>query len=196
MEYFDLDHTPLDEALHLAREGVRLEPANQLSLIALAQAHFLRNELDLALNEIEVALALQPESLLFMDTIGYMLMLLGEWDRGEQLLRTSIRLNPFYRIYTRYGLWLNAFRQQDYKRALEETEWIAEIGTFWGPLARAATLGQMARPGNAHEEIGRLQVLKPNFTERAHLLIGHYIKFPDITEQLIEGLSVAGLDFD
>jgi len=196
MEYFDLDHTPLDEALHLAREGVRLEPGNQLSLIALAQAHFLRNELDLALNEIEVALALQPESLLFMDTIGYMLMLLGEWDRGEQLLQTSIRLNPFYRIYTRYGLWLNAFRQQDYKRALEETEWIAEIGTFWGPLARAATLGQMARPGNAHEEIGRLQVLKPNFTERAHLLIGHYIKFPDITEQLIEGLSVAGLDFD
>jgi hypothetical protein len=111
-------------------------------------------------------------------------------------VRKSIRLNPFYRVYARYGLWLNAFRQQDYKRALEETEWIAEIGSFWGPLARAATLGQIARPGKGHEEVRRLLVLKPNFTERARLLIGHYIKFPDITERVIEGLSVAGLHID
>ncbi len=196
MEYFALDHTPLDEALHLAREGVRLEPGNQLSLIALAQVHFLRNDLVLAFNEIEAALALQPESLMFIDTIGYMLILLGEWDRGEQLVQKAIRLNPFYRIYTRYGLWLNAFRQQDYTRALEETEWITEIGSFWGPLARAATLGQMGLPEKGQEEVSRLLALKPNITERGRLLIGHYIKFPDITERLIEGLSVAGLDID
>jgi TolB-like protein len=196
MEYFDLDHTPLDEALHLAREGVLLEPGNQLSHLALARAHLLQKELNQALNNVETALALQPESLLFMDAIGYMLLLLGEWDRGEQLVRKSIRLNPFYRIYARYGLWLNAFRQQEYSRALEETEWIAEIGTFWGPLARAATLGQMALPERGHEEVSRLLALKPNFTERGRLLIGHYIRFPDITERLIEGLSVAGLDID
>ena len=196
LEFFDLDHTLMDEALHLAREGALLEPGNQLSHLALARAHFLQNELDQALNDVETALALQPESLLFMDSIGYMLLLLGEWDRGEQLVRKSIRLNPFYRVYARYGLWLNAFRQQDYKRALQETEWLAEIGTFWGPLARAATLGQMARPGKGHEEVRRLLAHKPNFTERARLLIGHYIKFPDITERVIEGLSVAGLDID
>ena len=196
MEHFDLDHTPLDEALHLAREGALREPCNQLSLLALARAHFLQNELDQALNDVEAALALQPESLLFMDGIGYLLILLGEWDRGEQLVRKSIRLNPFFRKYACYGLWLNAFRQQDYARALEETECIAEIATFWGPLARAATLGQMARPEKGHKEVQRLLAHKPNFTERGRLLIGHYIKFPDITERLIEGLSVAGLDID
>ena len=35
----------------------------------------------------------------------------------------------------------------------------------------------------------RRLVLKPNFSERGRLLIGHYIKFPDITERLTEGLN-------
>ena len=195
-EYFDLDHTPMDEALHLAHVGIQLEPGNQLSRLALARGHFLNNQMDQALSDVETALALQPESLLFMDGIGYLMVLLGEWDRGEQLVRKAIRLNPYYRLYARYGLWLNAFRQQDYKRALEETEWIAEIGDFWGPLARAATLGQMGCPENAFEEVQRLLVLKPNFAERGRLLIAHAVKFPEIAERLIEGLSVAGLDID
>ena len=195
-EYFDLDHTPLDEALSMARKGVLLAPDNQFSHYALARAHFLKNELEQALNDVERSLALQPESLLFMDTIGYKLILLGEWDRGEQLVRKAIRLNPFYRAYARYGLWLNAFRQQEYTRALEETEWIADIGTFWGPLARAATLGQMACPEEAYEEVQRLLVFKPNFAERGRFLIGHAVKFPEIAERLIEGLSLAGMDID
>ena len=195
-EYFDLNQTPLNEALHLAREGAMLTPGYQLGHLALARAHFLQNDLKQALSDVEAALALQPESLLFMDAIGYMLVLLGEWDRGEQLVQKAIRLNPFYRVYARYAIWLNAFRQQEYTRALEETEWIADIGTFWGPLARAATLGQMACPEKAYEEVQRLLVFKPNFTERGRLLIGHAIKFPEIAERVIEGLSVAGLDID
>jgi len=196
MEYFELDQTPLDQALHLAREGALLEPDNQLSFIALARVHFLLNELDQALKDVKSALALQPESLLFMDIIGYQLILLGEWDQGEQLVRKSISLNPFYRIHVRYGLWINAFRQQDYTRALEESEWIAEIASFWGPLARAATLGQMALPEKGQEEVSRLLAHKPDFAERGRLLIGHFIRFPDITERVIEGLSVAGLNID
>jgi adenylate cyclase len=196
LEFFDPNHTPLNEALHLAREGTLLTPGNQLSHLALARAHFLQNELKLALNNVETALALQPESLLFMDAMGYMLVLLGEWDRGEQLIQKATRVNPYYRLYARYGLWLNAFRQQEYTRALGETEWIAEIGTFWGPLARAATLGQLAYPEKGQEEVQRLLILKPDFTERGRALIGHAIKFPEIAEQVIEGLSLAGLDID
>jgi hypothetical protein len=54
----------------------------------------------------------------------------------------------------------------------------------------------MGLPEKGQEEVSRLLALKPNITERGRLLIGHYIRFPDITERLIEGLSVAGLDID
>jgi len=38
--------------------------------------------------------------------------------------------------------------------------------------------------------------MKPNFRERGRLLIGHYVKFPEIVDQLVEGLAVAGLTID
>jgi hypothetical protein len=54
----------------------------------------------------------------------------------------------------------------------------------------------MGYPEKAFEEVQRLLVLKPDFAERGRLLIGHAVKFPEISERLIEGLSLAGLDID
>jgi len=196
LEFLDLELTPLDEAVHLAREGALILPNNQFSRLVLARGHILENQLDLALSEVEAALALRPESLLFMDTIGYLLLLLGEWDRGEQLVREAIRQNPFYAVYARYGLWLNAIRQQDYARALEETEITIEIGDFWGPLSRAVTLGLLGRSAEGRDVVQQLLLLKPNFQEHGRLLIGHYVKFPEIVDQLVEGLALSGLTID
>jgi len=195
-EFLEPDRTPLNEAVHMAREGVLILPNNQFSRLVLARGHMLENQLDLALSEVKAALALRPESLLFMDAIGYLLLLLGEWDQGEQLVREAIRQNPFYAVYARYGLWLNAIRQQDYARALEQTEITIEIGDFWGPLSRAATLGLLGRPAEGRDAVQQLLLMKPNFQQRGLLLIGHYVKFPEIVDQLIEGLAIAGLTID
>jgi len=195
-EFLDLELTPLDEAVHLAWEGVLTLPNSQFSRLALARGHMLKDELDLARSEVEAALAIHPESLLFMDFTGYMLLLLGDWERGEQLVHKAIALNPFYRVFTRYGLWLNAIRQQDYAKALEESEWTADIGDFWGPLARATALGLLGRSAEGRDAVHQLLLLKPNFQQRGRVLIGHYVKFPEILEQLVEGLSLAGLNLD
>jgi hypothetical protein len=93
-------------------------------------------------------------------------------------------------------LWLNAIRRQDYERALEETEITIEIGDFWGPLSRAATLGLLGRSAEGRDVVQPLLLLKPNFQERGRLLIGHYVKFPEIVDQLVEGLAIAGLTID
>lgn len=196
LEFMDPDLTPLDEAVQMAREGARILPNNQFSRLVLARGHMLQNQLDLALSEVEAALALRPESLLFMDTIGYMLVLLGEWDRGEQLICKASRLNPFYRVLTRSAFWLNAIRQQDYAKAQEESKWFADNAGFWGPLARAATLGLLGRPAEGREAVHQLLLLNPNFQQRGRLLIGHSVKFPEIVDQLVEGLAVAGLNID
>lgn len=196
LEFINPDLTPLDEAAHMAREGALILPNNQFSRLVLARGHMLQNQLDLALSEVEAALALRPESLLFMDLIGYMLVFLGEWDRGEQLICKATRLNPFYRVLTRSALWLNAIRQQDYTKALEESEWFADNIGFWGPLVRAATLGLLGRPAEGREAIHQLLLLNPNFKQRGRLLIGHSVKFPELADQIIEGLELAGLAID
>jgi len=193
LEFFDPERTPLSEALRMAQEGALVLPDSQLSRLALVRTHLLANDLEMALSELETAHALHPESLLFMDVIGYGLLLVGQWERGEQLVRRAIRQNPFHRVYTRFGTWLNCFRQQDYTGALEEAESLLGVGFFWDPLCRAATLGQLGRPGRGRRAVNELLSLKPDFPDRGRYLIGHYVKFPEITERVVEGLAVSGL---
>ena len=196
LEHFDLKQTPLEEAARLALEGNRLDPNSQMGYLALARVHMLKGNLDQARVEVDRALALHPESLLFIDAIGYLLIHLGDWDRGEELIRRSIRLNPFYRLYSRFGLWLNAFRQLDYAGALKQSEWLADIGSFWGPLCSTVTLENLGRAEEAGAGVQELMAYKPDFVQRGRVLIENYIKFPEISNQVIESLARAGLKVD
>jgi len=196
MEFFDVGQTPLEEAIALSREGARLEPGNQLSRIMLSRVHLLDGDLEAGLAEAEAALALNPDSLLFLDAIGYMMALLGDWQRGEELIRKAIRLNPYYRVFVRYATWLNAFRQGDLESALAETEWLLGVGYFWDPLIRAATLGALGREAECRAAIRELLALKPDFARRGRVLIGRFVKFPELQEKIIDALEAGGLAFD
>lgn len=193
MEFCDLQQTPLDEAVRLAREGARLEPNYQLSRVVLARAHLLDNDLAAGIAEAEAALGLNPDSLLFMDAIGYVLVLLGDWERGEQLVRKAIGLNPFYRVFCRYATWLEAFRRGDYETALEETTWLAGVADFWDPLSRAATLGQLGRRQECAAAVRELLEMKPDFPRHGRVLIRNYVKFPEIRKRIVQGLAAGGL---
>lgn len=192
-EFLDLNETPREEALDLAQQGVILEPNSQLNRLALAVLSMLNDDLDHALAEAESAFSLNPNSLLYMELIGYYLSLLGEWDRGIKLIKNASRLNPFYRVHTRYAMWANYFRLQDYASAWRELEHLIGTGDFWYPLARAATAGQLGRVVEGRNYVDELLVLKPNFPERGRVLIRHGIKFDNIAGRIHEGLERSGL---
>ena len=196
LEFFDLEQTPLEDALGLALEGTRLHPSNQFCRLVLARVLMIADDLDAAREEVFAAHALRPDSLLFMDVIGYLLTLLGEWDLGERLARNAIRRNPHHRQYVRYATWLNSFRQADYEAALNETGWLRGFGFFWDPISRAATLGQLDRAAQSKKAVAEVLALKPDFAARGRTLIHHYVKDPDMQGRLIEGLAVGGLLLD
>jgi len=193
LEFFNVEETPLEEAVAFAERGVRLDPANQRVRTALAFVRFFTNEIAAALAENERALALNPHSLFFMDNIGYLFTLLGEWERGPALIRKAIQLNPYYRHFVHYGLWLDWFRQEQYELAYLETFNLRTPWIFWEPLCRAATLGMLGRFEEGKQAIEAVLKLKPEFPTRARILIWHYIKFEDIVERVITGLRKVGL---
>jgi len=195
MEFMDIERTPQRKARELAREGVRLLPDNPFSRLMLSRVHLLDGKLEAGRAEAEAAYALNPDSLMFMDAIGYMLILLGDWDRGEELIQRAIELNPFYRLFVRSALWVNAFRQGHYEQALAEAERCAGVTYFWSPLCQAATLGQLGHPG-AGKAVNALLKMKPEFPVRGRVLIERYIKFPEISERIIASLSRAGLKLE
>ncbi len=193
LEFFNVEETPLEEAVAFAERGVRLEPANQRARTALAFVRFFSNEIPAALAELERALALNPNSLFFMDNIGYLFTLLGEWERGPALISKAIKLNPYYRHFVHYGLWLDWFRQEEYEQAYLETLNLRRQGIFWEPLCQAATFGMLGRLDEGKQAAEELLKLKPEFPTRGRVLINHYIKFEDIVERVITGLRKAGL---
>jgi len=185
---------PLEKAIEFAQMGVQICPDNQRALAVQALVRFFSNELASALIEIERAIKLNPNSLLVMDGLGYIMALCGEWERGTQLIKRVIRLNPLYRPVVHYALWADCLRRRDYVGAYLETMDFKRATIFWHPLAKAATLGLMGEPEKAKPFLKKLLEMKPDFSAKCRMLIGHYIKFDDITQRVVEGLRKAGLD--
>ena len=183
----------LGKALTLAETGVVLSPDSQRAHAVLAYVRMVSGDIEQALQEVERAIALNPNSYLLLDGLAYLLTLLGEWKRGTAMIRKIIRLNPYYLFSVHHALWLNWFRQGKYKEAYRETQNFKRPALFWEPLMKAATLGHLARIDEGKNNVDQLLELKPDFPERARILIGHYIKFDDIIESILSGLGKSGL---
>lgn len=67
---------------------------------------------------------------------------------------------------------------------------------FWYPLAKASTLGLLGRYEEGEAFVKKLLDLKPDFPEKGRALIGHYIKFKEIVESVIDGLNKVGLNIE
>jgi adenylate cyclase len=187
---------PLEKAIEFAEKGARIDPNNQRSVCTLALVRFCSNELSAAIEESYRALALNPNSLFILDGIGYIMTLSGEWERGPALIRKIIKLNPYYRPDAHYALWVDCLRQEDYEGAYMETMGLRRPAVFWYPLAKAATLGLLGRYEEGKQFVENLLKLKPDFSSRGRVLIKHYIKFEDIVERIIDGLSKVGLNIE
>ncbi len=191
MELAD-DDTPLAVALEFAQKGVRLEPADQRTRSILAYVHLLNDELAEGRREIEAALELNPHSLFFLDVIGYLLTLLGDWERGPVLSRKAVRLNPYHRRVAHAALWLDALRRKDYDSAYYEAKEYT-LGNFWGPLMRATALAYLGRMKKARTDVEQVLLIRPNFRQRGHWFITRYVKLEELVERITEGLQKAGL---
>ena len=185
---------PLEKAFEFAHTGMRLSPDDQRCRTMMAYIHLFRDDLQAGLAEAERALHLGPQTLFMLDGIGYLMTLLGAWERGPALIEKIIRLNPFYGNYVHYALWLNCLRQKNYAGAYQEALKLNRPALFWDHLARASTHGLLGNIEDGRQAAAHLLKLKPDFAARGRTLIGHYIKFEDIVEQVVEGLKAVSIE--
>ncbi len=186
----------LEKALAFAERGFALAPNNQRAVSILALVRMFADELPAARADIEKALALGSNSLFLLDGIGYLMTLLGEWEKGPDLIRKVIKLNPFYNSVVHYALWADRFRQEDYEGAYLETMGLRRPAVFWYWMVKAATLGLLGRDKEGKLFAENLLKLKPDFPSRGRTLIKRYIKFDEIVDRVVEGLNAAGLGMD
>jgi tetratricopeptide (TPR) repeat protein len=195
LELYDAD-TPLDEATAFAEKGLKFDPANQRIGVTMSYALLLKNDLSHGLVEAERTISLNPNSLIMMAELGYLLTLLGNWKRGPALIRKAIENNPYYDVVVHYPIWVDWIRREDYEKAYAETLHFRTPLLFWDPLIKAATLGLLGRIQEGKKAVENLLKLKPDFSNRGRVLIKHYIKFDGIYSRMIEGLNQVGLSIE
>jgi len=195
MELFDIE-TPLEEALAYAERGAKLDPANQRVRLILAYVLLFQNEFTAGLAEADRSLALNPNSLIILENIGYLMTLFGDWIRGPALIRKAIKLNPYYSTIVHYTLWVDWVRRGEYEQAYIETLNFRSPLLFWEPLMKAAVFGLLGKLAEGRKAVDALLTLKPDFPSRGRVLIGHYIKFEEIVERVVDGLTQAGLKWN
>ncbi len=183
-----------NKAVSYAEKGAKLAPDSQFARAVLAFVRLITNETSAAKKEVRLAYELHPDSVVLLDTIGYVMALSGEWEEGTELIKKAIRRNPYHLDYAHYALWANWIRQKDYEQAYQETMHLRSPQSFWEPLVRAATLGNLGRLEEGGNCVEDLLALKPDFPSRGRILIGRFVKFKSIAEPTVDGLKKCGLE--
>ena len=122
--------------------------------------------------------------------------MLGEWDRGPDLVRRALARNPQVIPVAHHALWLAQLRRGEVEEAYQAALDYRDPTFFLRALMRACCLGHLGRLEEARLEAAELFAKKPDFASRGHTLIGRLVKFPDLQQMVVEGLEKAGVAFE
>ncbi|MFG0285355.1 MAG: hypothetical protein ACF8R7_13130 [Phycisphaerales bacterium JB039] len=187
------DVIPIEDSIAAARRGAELAPLDVQSLVILAYVLLLGDELDEARAQADAALRVSSGSVFWLDAVGYLLTLSGDWERGPDMIRKAVQINPFPRRACYCGLWLDALRRRDPEEALDAARKSAPEAYFWSPLMQAVALVAAGRGDGASVPIQQLLEIRPDFPERGRWLIARYVKDKDLARRIEDALESAGL---
>ena len=182
-----------ERALEAAQRAVKTGPSNHLAYQNLAYAYFLRGEHGLCRNAAERALTLNSMDGSNVWFMGLMFAYMGDWDRGCALVERAMRLNPTYPGKYRYPMVANAYRNRDYRGALDEAQKINMPEVFYTPLFLAAASGQLEEKEIAQKALRDLLAVRPDIAEIARRNLGKWFQ-PELAADFVEGLVKAGLE--
>jgi serine/threonine protein kinase/tetratricopeptide (TPR) repeat protein len=190
---FNLQPDPLGRALAAARRALDVAPSNHLAHAALASVLFFHREFGAFRTAAERSLALNSMDGLTGAYLGFQIAYSGDWDRGCALAKRAIELNPNHPGWYWFPLFFNAYRQRDYRRALEIGLKV-NMPAFWRThFALAAAYGQLGEKESARNAVQDLLTIRPDFAVVARDELRKWWD-PQLIEHLIEGLRKAGLD--
>jgi hypothetical protein len=115
----------------------------------------------------------------------------GEWDRGVEITRGAMALNPHHPGWYHFTLFYDQYRKREYEKALETTKRISMPEFVWTHFATAAVCGRLGRREEACHAVEALRGLMPDYREGLRPLLKLWILDTDVVEQTMEGLAEA-----
>jgi len=183
----------LPRAVDYTRKALSLDPDCQFCHYIMAYVGLLQQDRDLVIRSTERVIELNPDAAYMRAVAGFYLGGAGELDRGVAHIQASIRSMPVYPGWLHVIPAIRSYRRGEFAQALAEANQVDMPAYPWGPLMRAACLGQLGRKAEARAAYAELLSLCPDFVEDPRLL-RHVDLIDGLADQLLDGLRKAGLE--
>jgi len=185
---------PLGRALQLALRAVELAPRATHGYHALHLVYWLMNDVERSLEVAEQALALNPNDSALMAELGLRYGLRGQWEKSLPLVERAYARNPGQSGQYRIALFLDHFINGRGEAALAEALKIEAPSVIYNHVAAALAYGQLGRAKEAHDAVGRILAIAPDYGGRVVDDLRRRNLHPDLIEAIVEGLARAGLE--
>lgn len=184
------------EALSAAQKAVELDNEDASAHCTLGRIHYARKEHDLAIPELEAALAINPSLAWGHYGIGASLVFSGRASESLPHLETAIKLSPHDPNMGSFVVRIadaHLFMHQ-YDNAIDWAKKALRQPNFqWSRYAvLIAALGHLGRLREAGQYLEELMELRPGFS-RTFVQETHLITGENEMDHYLEGLSKAGL---
>jgi tetratricopeptide (TPR) repeat protein len=138
-------------------------------------------------------MSLNPRNSNTFAYLGLLLVFSGESEKGANLTRKAMEMNPHHAGWFHFGLIWDYYGRGEYEKVLEHANRVNMPGFFWPPLIIASVLGQLGREKEAAPAVAELLAIDPDFAIRARQYIEPWLYATGFIEPLIDGLRKAGL---
>jgi len=181
---------PIKRSFVMAEKAVELDPQNAYARCWLAIIHFFRKENDGFRKEAQRALALNPNDPEILAETGHYYAFLGEFERGVELTRRAIILNPLHAGWYHFSFARKNLSEGDYSAALADIRKVNLPGFYWTWLLKTSAFGHLGELESATDSLNHLESLMPGFSAKNEL--NKWNTHPDDFEQIMKGLELAG----
>ena len=194
---FVQDSETLDRAEWLAQQAVKLDPLLAAAHRALAFVHFARRRSDLCRIGFEQSFEIATPNPTALASAGLILTLDGQLERGGELTRRAVGLNPLLPSWWHLVPCVEAIVAKEPDRAYSEALQISDEGSFAGPAFALALRSHLGYSGG--EPHARLLLdMHPDFVTEAEQRLGRFIHIIGVREYVLDGIrswaSAAALD--
>ncbi len=181
----------IERARNAARRSVEIDPTCQLGWEALADAAYFARDLGTFRTSAERAMSLNPRNTSTVATMAMLIAFSGEWERGVEITRKAMVLNPHHPGWYHFAPFYNHFRKGEYEEALETAKRINMPEFFWSHFVTAAVCGRLGRREDARAALDALERLFPAYREDLPANEELWILDADLVERLMQGLAEA-----
>ncbi len=184
---------PLLQGLKCARAALKINPQSQHGHITLGMAYIFLNNKKASLEALNLAMILNPSAFGFMGIIGCLMISVGEYDRGIDLIEKSIEWNKSYPPFFNLFISLYHFKQKEYMEAYIQAEKIDMPDLVLNNILKASTLTKLGRIKEADALIKTIKGYSLNKTWISREYLQRFFLDRDLVEQLNKGLKSASL---